>query len=298
MSDKNKLEADVRYKLEDLRDRLVNRFGAKATRLLFYAIPTAILLLIIIFVGLMLIPIKNIVVEGDVTMFNEGDIIEACEISEGESLFWHSSRKIEKNLKDNLPLASLVDVKKSLFGKVKIYVEFDDVDFYISKGNMYYAIDEDLKVLDADRSWSKYSAVGGVRVYIPEIRDVTVGEKIVFFDTVEETDTEGETLYEVKEEKVYYYINEFLFELQRSGYLSEANAILLDEKFDIRLIYANKFSIRFGDSRDLDAKFRVLYEILAEGSSKYFDKVTVDVSNPAEATARGDTSLDFSQYVD
>ena len=298
MSDKNIKEAQVREKLEAFRAKLYGRFGNKGTKLFFYGVPSFILALVLIIVALFLIPIKSIEISGDVTVFNEGEIIYAAEINEGDSLFLKSANKIEKNINENLPLASTVKVNKNLFGKVKIYVEFDSVCYYIAYGDRYYAIDESLNVLDSDLSWSKYSSAGGVRVVLPEIRKPEVNKKIVFYDTVEETDTEGETVYEIKEEKVYNYVSEFLTELKKNGYLTEANGVLLDKKFDVKLIYANKFSINFGDCKDLDVKFRVLYEILAEGSTKYSDKVSIDVSNPSEATARSDSTLDFSQFAD
>ena len=86
--------------------------------------------------------------------------------------------------------------------------------------------------------------------------------------------------------------------LKESGYHSESRAIDLEEKFNIKLVYADKFLIKFGDSRDLDVKFRLLFEILSEGSMNYVDKGVIDISDPSKAFARADESLDFSKYID
>ena len=245
-----------------------------------------------------LIPIREIEVTGEVEMFNEGDIIEASESAEGKSLFLRSSGAIERTIRKNLPLTETVKVKKSLFGKITIDIQFSEVDFYCKIGDKYYAIDENLKVLDSDASYSKYKAFGAVKVFIPEVREPVLNEQLVFYDTVEETDTEGETLYVVKDVKVYAYVSEFLTTIKENGYVKGADAALLTEKFDVRLIYANKFSVRFGDVRDLDLKFRVFYEIMEENSMQYAEKVTVDLTDPSKATARADMSLDFSEYLD
>ena len=90
----------------------------------------------------------------------------------------------------------------------------------------------------------------------------------------------------------------FLRLLKESGYHEESRAIDLDEKFNIELVYADKFLIKFGDSRDLDVKFRLLFEILSEGSMNYVRCGVIDLSDPAKAFARADESLDLSQYID
>ena len=152
--------------------------------------------------------------------------------------------------------------------------------------------------MDSDESRSKYSAFGAVCIRIPEVREPVIGKKLVFFDTIEETDTEGETLYEVKDKKFYDFTIEFLTILKESGYLNESNAISLEEKFNIELVYAEKFLIKFGDSRDLDVKFKLLFEILSEGSINYASKGVIDLSDPSKAFARADDSLDFAGYID
>jgi hypothetical protein len=248
--------------------------------------------------GSLFFRIRVIDVSGDVTMFNEGDVIRAAGISEGDLLYLRSSYQIEKKVKKNMPLCKNVDVKKSLSGKVSIDISFNEVCFYTRIGNKYYAIDENLRVLDFDESRSKYSSYGAVSVRLPEVREPILGKKLVFYDTVEETDTEGETLYEVQKESFYDFTVEFLSILKDSGYLSESDAVILNEKFDLELIYADKFLVKFGDSRDLEEKFRLLFEILSEGSINYASRGVIDLTNPAKAFARADESLDFSKYID
>ena len=68
----------------------------------------------------LLIPIREIEVTGEVELFNEGEIIEASECVQGKSLHWRSSGRIERNIRNNLPLTEEVKVTKSLFGKIKI----------------------------------------------------------------------------------------------------------------------------------------------------------------------------------
>ena len=297
MSEKNNSER-VRESIESTKTKLVLRYGMQTyRRVKLVAIAVGALLLLIIAAALLL-RIDSIEVAGDVDMFNESEVIRAAEIDVGDRLFAKTSWTIKKNIQRNMPLAEKVTVYKSPFGKVTIKIELSGVDYYTGIGEKYYALDENLTVLDSNISGSKYSAYGAVLIKLPETREPMLGERLVFFDTVEETDTEGETLYEIREETFYAYVTKFLSALKESGYHTDANGVILTEKFDVTLIYAEKFKVRFGNVNDLDVKFRVLYEILAEGSMQYSDRATIDLSDPTRPTARTDLTLDFSEYID
>lgn len=297
MSEKNNSER-VRESIESTKTKLVLRYGMQTyRRVKLVAIAVGALLLLIIAAALLL-RIDSIEVTGDVDMFNESEVIRAAEIDVGDRLFAKTSRTIKKNIQRNMPLAEKVRVYKSPFGKVTIKIELSGVDYYTGIGEKYYALDENLTVLDSNISGSKYSAYGAVLIKLPETREPMLGERLVFFDTVEETDTEGETLYEIREDAFYAYVTKFLSALKESGYHTDANGVILTEKFDVTLIYAEKFKVRFGNVNDLDVKFRVLYEILAEGSMQYSDRATIDLSDPTRPTARTDLTLDFSEYID
>lgn len=298
MKDKKSPEAQVRERLECVRASLFLRFGEKGTKALFSGVIIALIVVAALFVVFFSIRVGEIEVAGDVTMFNEGEIIEAAEIGEGDSLFLRSSGKIERTLKKNLPLCESVEVKKSLNGRVSIKVSFKSVDYYCKIDGVYYVVDENLRVLDSSDESGRYSVYGASYVRLPKTRAPKLGEILVFYDTVEETDTEGETLYEVREERFYDYATEFLSSLSKSGFRPDTDAVSLEQKFDITLIYAEKFEVRFGDKSDLDIKFRMLFEIMQEGSMQYAGKVHVDLSDPSKVVARADESIDLNEYFD
>jgi len=298
MKDKKSPEAQVRERLERVRASLFLRFGEKGTKALFSGVIIALIVVIALSVVFFSIRVGEIEVAGDVTMFNEGEIIEAAEIGEGDSLFLRSSGKIERTLKKNLPLCESVEVKKSFNGRVSITVSFKSVDYYCKIDGIYYVVDENLRVLDSSDESGRYSAYGASYVRLPETRAPKLGEILVFYDTVEETDTEGETLYEVREERFYDYATEFLSSLSKSGFRPDTDAVSLEQKFDITLIYAEKFEVRFGDKSDLDVKFRMLFEIMQEGSMQYAGKVHVDLSDPSKVVARADEGIDLNEYFD
>ena len=291
-------EAAAREKLEAFRLKLFVRFGEKGAKRIMYGVPIAFAALIVLLTVVFLLPVRGIEVTGNVAMFNEGEIIKAAELEEGDSLYFRSSGNIKRTIQKNLPLAKDIKVTKTFDGKVKIEIDFQNVDFYTKIGETYYAINSELRIMDVSESKSKYSANGAAFVKLPEVREPKLGEILVFYDTVEETDTEGELLYEVKETRYYDYATEFLSDICENGFLYQTDGIVLDEKFNVYLVYDMKYKVIFGNTDDLDAKFRIFFEILNEGSMQYADKAVIDLRTHSKATARPDPDLDFSEFED
>ena len=294
----------VRARLEGIREKMLVRFGEKGTKIIFISSIAVLSLITLLIIGFFLIRINEFEIKGDVTAFNEREIVEAAEIDIGDGLFWKSSFRIKKNLEENLPVAYDVSVFKTPFGKVVIDFKLIEVDYYTKVGEKYYAFNSDLKILDSAKSRSKYTALGAVYVELPETREFKVGEKVVFYDTVEETDTEGELLYEVRDESAYTYVQECLDALKKNQFHSGADAILLDDKFEIELIYAEQFRIKLGTSDALDVKFSILNEMLIKieedkkNGEKILGKARIDLSDTTQPSLREDYTLDFSEYVD
>ncbi len=282
------------------RTWLFTRFGEDKARKIIIGAPIALGIALILGLLLVFTPVRTIEVSGDVDMFNEGDIIEAADVGEGDLMILHPNFLIKSAIREKLPLVGNIKITKTPFGKLKIDVRVGEVDFYTKIGEKYYAIDENLRVLDESTKRSKYSAYGAAYVILPEVREPRIGDYIVFYDTVEETDTEGETLYEVKEESFYDYASEFLSTLKdsESGFLEQTDGIILDERFDVTLIYGLKYKVKFGSVANLDAKLRVLFGILNEGTVVKMDKAIIDLTDPSKATAREDISLDLTEFND
>ena len=290
----------VRELLEGARAALFLRFGKERTKKILAGATVALGVFLILILLALLTPIRQIEVSGDIEMFNEGDIVEAAGVGEGDLMALHPNFAIKSSIRERMPLAGKIKITKTPFGKLKIDVRVGEVDFYTKVGNKYYAIDENLRVLDESTKRSKYSAYGAAYVILPEVREPIIGENIVFYDTVEETDIEGDPLYEVKDKSFYDYVSYFLTSLKESesGFLEQTDGIILDEKFDVTIIYNMKYQVKFGGISNLDAKLRVLFSILNEGTAVKMEKAIIDLTSPSKATAREDLDLDFSEFDD
>ena len=70
----------TRELLEGIRRRMFVKYGEKGIRRIVIGIPLCLLALSLTVAVMLLFPIREIEVGGDVTMFNEGDVISAAEI--------------------------------------------------------------------------------------------------------------------------------------------------------------------------------------------------------------------------
>jgi hypothetical protein len=291
--------AKARELLVGLRAWFFLRFGEEKARKILFIAPIVLAAFLIFIAIALFTPIGSIEVRGDVDMFNEGEIVEASGIGEGDLMILHPFFAVSHSIKENLPLVEKARVYKLPFGKVIIDVEVRELDFYTRIGDKYCAIDENLRVLDISAKRSKYSAGGAAFVMLPETRDPVTGESLIFYDTVEETDTEGELLYEVKEERYYGYVSNFLSAISDNGAIKEhTDGIDLREKFNVTLVYQMKYQVRFGAATALDSKLGVLSSILEDGSVVNMTKAVIDISSPSNATAREEIELDFSEFDD
>lgn len=291
-------EERLRESLEDVSGRLKTSFGLKKSLKMLAFIGGLCLVMLLLLILLYSVKIKSIEIIGDVTVYNESMIIEAAGLHEGDSIFSRTNASVKRSLRDELPLTESVRIKKKLSGEVIIEITFSDFEYFVCYGDKYYAVDASLRVKDVRDSMEEYLRLGARLLRLPELREPEIGEELVFYDTVEETDTEGETLYEIKEREDYAYADEFLEVIGQSEYFEKINAVILDEKFEITVIWDMKYKIVFGSRADLALKLTVLDAVLADGQLDYAEKAIIDVSDPSRAVARADLSLDFSEYFE
>lgn len=256
--------------------------------------------LVVLLLGLLVLVtrIDSIEIKGDVTVFNESEIVEASEISVGGALYSKPFFVIKNSIRKNLPMAEKVSVRKNFFTrKVTITVEFTDYEFVVEHGDKFYGVDSDLTVTDIRDSKLEFMALGARMLTLPEIETPVLGESLVFSSTVDVLDENGRIVEKGEDLSKYRYVTDFLGFLSESGYLERTDAVFLDEKFNIRMIMDGRYLVYIGRCASLGTKFEVVDAIIDEGSTDYGKSVIINVQNPALASARVDNELNFSEYV-
>ncbi len=290
-------EEKTREGLNKLNEKL-NKFKKSRIVRRVLLIVVALILTVTAFIFVLFsIKVKDINVTGDLRFFNETRVAEASEIEIGKSFFKKTSFGIKRSIRKNIPLADEIKVRKNIFtGAVNIEVTFSPFDYYVEYKGAYYAVDENLLVLDVRKTENDYASLGGRRVDIPKICKPVIGKELVFYDTVENPDGDknfnNSDLIELRDKSEYDYVYDILKELKQSDNYSTLTSINLKEKYDIYGVYSERFKVEFGSLASFDLKVQMLSGILADTSWQYSEFGLVDLTNPSAATARAVQSIE------
>jgi hypothetical protein len=298
-------EQKTREGLLRLKEKINKGKANKRLRRIFTVSAAAICVLVAFVVLLLCLKIKNINVSGDLSAYNETKVAEASEVDIGKSLMSKSASSIKKSIRKNIPLADDVRVRKNIFkGEVNIEITFLPFDYYIKYKDAYYAIDENLVVVDIRKNENDFSSLGGVFLQIPKTCRPILGKELVFYDTVPNPDGERET--PVPEDELadigeYQYIYDVLRLMKGSRNYDGLTSLRLLEKYDISAIYNEQYKVSFGSEASFELKLDVLSEIINDTSWQHTGFGEIDLRDPSTATARAvqsiynDDSLNYNE---
>ena len=303
---KQSAEEKVRKRLNDINDKLHDENNTLKLKKIIIIAAVCLGVLALIICLMMLDKVKEIKVKGDLTAYNETRVIEASGMNIGESIFKRTSFGIKRNIRKSIPMTEKVKIRRNIFtGKITIDIEFDDFDYFVKYGKSYYAVDENLVVMDKRGTKSEYFSLGARLIEIPDILEPEIGKELIFEDTVPEDEDDTDVV-DIKE---YKYIYDILREASESKHYSEMNVLSLKEKFNISAIYSRKYRVYIGNPNQMDTKFKMLDGVLDEGSLEYAEKGIIDITDPSKVSARAVTDsygteegsdkvspVDFSKY--
>lgn len=289
-------EQKTREKLYELQGK-INKGKETGKIRKVYFLAFAMLAILVAFVVLFFtVKVENINISGDLRAYNETRVAEASEIDIGKSMFEKSSLGIKKSIRKNIPLAEKIKVKKNIFtGEINIDISFAPFDFYIRYDDLYYAIDENLVVVDIRESENDFSSLGGTFIEIPKICKPEFSKALVFYDTLKDPENDERfTLSEeeIRDKSVYEYISYALKNLKNSRDYSILTSVDLVRKYDIVAVYDERFKVNFGGISSFDVKIDMLHEILYDTSWQHSDYGLIDLTNPSAATAKAVQSID------
>ena len=288
-------EQKTREVLNRIKEKINKGKENKRVRKIFTVSAIAFCVLVAFVVLLFCVKIKNINVSGELTSYNETRVAQASEIDIGKSFMSKSGLAIKRSIRRNIPLADEIKVRKNIFtGDVNIEISFLPFDYYIKYKDAYYALDENLVVVDVRKNENDFSSQGATYIQIPKTCRPVFGKALVFYDTVPNPDGERETpvpeedLVDVKE---YQYIYDVLRLLKESKNYDSLTSLRLLEKYDIEAVYGECYKVSFGGEYSFELKLNVLSEIFDDKTWQYTGFGLIDVRDPAAATARAVQSI-------
>ncbi len=288
-------EQRTREALNRIKEKFNHGKENKRVRKIFTVSLCVSVVLVTFVVLLFSVRIKNINVSGELSAYNETRVAQASEIDIGKSIMSRSGLAIKKSIRKNIPLADEIKVRKNIFkGEVNIEISFLPFDYYIKYKDAYYALDENLVVVDVRKNENDFASLGGTYIQIPKTCRPVFGKALVFYDTVPNPDGERETpvpeedLVDIRE---YQYIYDILATLKKSADYEALTSINLLEKYDIIAIYSGQNKVDFGGVASFDLKLNILREILADTSWQHTGFGEIDLREPKAATARAVQSI-------
>ncbi len=271
-------------KIKDERILTIFKSHRKETVVVFAVLLLLVFILLLwIIISLMLsaFKIERIVVASDNIPYSENELFEICEIQKKDKLFGVDLSDVEKRLLNNIGYISSVKVRRVFPNALKIIAECDRGRYYINISGEYYALSEDLRVLEESDSFN-LRAKDLIKLDIPEVKRITVGQYIEY--------GEGQGLKS--------YIGDSLTELTSSALGAGINAINIENKFEMYFIYERKYKIYLGESKDITTKINVVNKVLNDPAFDNDKTAIIDVSNPKKLSVMFDNSLDFDAILD
>lgn len=172
--------------------------------------------------------VRTIEVAGT-TRYSAQQVIVLSGISEGDSLFSSPDLSV---LHDRLPYIKSAKISRKLPYTITITVSEDSAGYYCELYGEYFALSEDLRVLERADSDEGFVSDGYVRLELPAIDSAVVGGRIVF-----ESDADDK------------YVSAYVSAMQDSTLKYRVTAFDLRENFDLKLICDGIYLVEIGDGR-------------------------------------------------
>lgn len=198
--------------------------------------------------------VKNIYANST-TIYDQETIVDACKIKKGEIIFFTNLEVASFNICSELMYIDSAKLTKRFPNTINIEVEQAAPYVNLVGDEGYIVISKNNKILEIkDSQMPEIPTVVGINYFI------TDNNKIGY---------ENETLKDAIVDIIEKFKSSELFGLEK---------IDVSDVYNIKLSYANKITINFGDMKDIDYKVKTIREILFN-KLKADDIGTLDLSS-------------------
>ena len=199
----------------------------------------------VIFVMSVFFRVSDIQVVGN-SHYTDEEIIRAIDIEEGDNLFFFDRFAALSRVFAKLPYIDEVSVERSLPNKVIITVTESQALAYIVLGEEKWTIDHSCKVLGKAND---YELAGLIPIEGINPGTLMIGEPLQTADG---------------DEGVVDYIAEVLYQLEARGLYQQVERVDFSDPKNVEFRYANKYTIRIGDSSNVEYKFGMVMSVLSQ----------------------------------
>lgn len=207
-----------------------------------------IVVVAILFVMSVFFRVSDIQVVGN-THYTDEEIIMAIDIEEGDNLFFFDRFSAISRVFAKLPYINEVSVERSLPNKVVIEVTESEALAYLILGDEFWTMDQNCKILG--------KAVGEELNNLIPIEGIDPGTLLIGEPL---TTANGDTA-------LVEYLSEFLCQIQERGIYTGVTKIDFSNVNSVEFQYGGRFTVKFGNSTNVEHKFGMFVAALTMLSS-------------------------------
>lgn len=234
---------------------------------IFLIVTAVIFFLVIAFHSLF--DIKEVKVEGisAAVSYSAEDIKDFLDIKENTNLITYDKRKAERSLLYQFPYIEKIKINKRFPSTLEIVITENKGTLYMKIGNDVFILSSDGRVLEITDD-PFYDGKNRTELVASDVKRCVCGEDIVF----ENADTLS-------------IISDITEQLDKYELTGKMTCLDVSDKFNVKLMYDNRFEIRFGTFEYPENKIKLFYNMM---SNKIWEDTTgiIDISDGSEALVK------------
>lgn len=267
--------------MEKKKSKVLNNFSKKIRaldkkKIVFISVTSvmgaAALVTAIVF-ACSLIPVTRFELSGVVT-YDKAEIISLSGIDKGMRMGSIKTDEIEARLLASCPKIENVTVDKRFPNKVIFNIEEKTPEWYIEVSGSYYALSEDMMVIEETVNRQKFIDLGVPQLILPKLRSLILGEKPEFGDAEDEKRTDV-----VKS-------LELIAAIQSTNFKSRMTLVDVESRFNVNIVIDGKYKVYMGDVTNVEEKLKAVEKILKSDELKGYAGAEIDASIPATISVR------------
>lgn len=252
---------------ENLRVYSKKKKIALIRRIILIAIPTLIMLGIALWLSLTKFFVVTKIEIAPTNLYPAETILEAAAIPEKKPLIQIAKHEIKRKIEESFPYLEDVTIDFDLPGTVIIGFTEDIGKLGLKLGDDLFAIDCELNVIHKEIS---DGALERIELITDKVSRCVVGEKLAFTD-----DNHSKILLSLIES------------LEKEGMLDHVSQINMTDRFDIRIMYLDRFELMIGDEKDLAIKFAMAKGVISDQEPDAVGRIDLADPNNAYLSLRG-----------
>ncbi len=254
--------------------------NAVLLRLITCAIVVVTAIVTVLGLLLLILPafrLKSIEIEGN-TLYSDEKIIETTGLQVGQETLTVDRKAIRESIwkMDEAGYIDAISITVTPTS-IKITLTEKQTIMYTEYQGRYVCLDRSFRVLNESANTAEYIENNFLRVKLPTIASLKVGERVTF----------------AKEDIELSYVTELVDALQREGTLSSVTSFDFSQKYSVSYIIDGTCRVEVGRVGNLESKLATVAEILSRKGGVGALPAVVDVTDLQKPTYRVLASSDL-----